>query len=647
MANNIPRRNMERALIFLVFAVPLVFSARSYNLIFIKNIFLTAGIISLIIFTARRADFKAGRESFIPASFLLWAVVSAFFSKYSFASFPALSALFGSCLLFFTVANARGLDRGYLRTGFIIAAAIPVIIGFGQAIIPGFTPGLMAFGTRITSTLGNPNFFGAYLAAVIPLIIMASINSKTWNRIIYGVLGAAAIYCLIKTGSKAAYAALVLEILMVIVYALRNNKNGKAVISSVIAAVVAAGIISLPVIFGVPAARVLDPAAWMANESVFFRANTWAGALEMVKHNWFFGCGPGAFYLDFPAFRPEAIMKWSAEHSYEITGAENILLQAGAETGIPGLIIVIAMAFFAVKKWKFDADGFAIALAGLFTVNLFGIDANYAPSAMFLAVYGGLLFSAEKDDRAVDMSRFKKHAAAAAVVLAIVIIIYQSFCHVSDIFLKNAINFSENRQWPEAISEYKKSLSANRYNITASYFLAATYSDSGDAAAALKQLQETEKLAPDYVLLHYKKASIYNAAGDTANAVDEYKKMLKIDPYLKPALLELAYIYYNNLRDYDSAAKCLLKALEKYPLDPSLYNNLGNIYYMAGRREECVSAYKKAIEINPNKDYYYNLGSVYKSYNDPVNAKKCMLEAQKLAKTGGLDTEKALKKTGN
>jgi tetratricopeptide (TPR) repeat protein len=51
---------------------------------------------------------------------------------------------------------------------------------------------------------------------------------------------------------------------------------------------------------------------------------------------------------------------------------------------------------------------------------------------------------------------------------------------------------------------------------------------------------------------------------------------------------------------------------------------------MQKRVPEAIIAYKKAIEINPDKDYYYNLGCVYFTLHDITNAKVFMAKAAEI-----------------
>ncbi|MFC1657929.1 tetratricopeptide repeat protein [Candidatus Omnitrophota bacterium] len=63
------------------------------------------------------------------------------------------------------------------------------------------------------------------------------------------------------------------------------------------------------------------------------------------------------------------------------------------------------------------------------------------------------------------------------------------------------------------------------------------------------------------------------------------------------------------------------RTMKYAPDSPKLYNNLGNVCFALGRKEEAIGFYRKAIEIKPdNAGAYNNLGVLYKDINRPQEA---------------------------
>jgi tetratricopeptide (TPR) repeat protein len=89
--------------------------------------------------------------------------------------------------------------------------------------------------------------------------------------------------------------------------------------------------------------------------------------------------------------------------------------------------------------------------------------------------------------------------------------------------------------------------------------------------------------------------------GDPANfdeAANAYRRALEIDPYLVPALINLANIHY--ARDEIIEAQALYE--RAVTLEPDVFEghfNLGNIYHDLGRYVQAQSCYRSALALNP------------------------------------------------
>ena len=89
--------------------------------------------------------------------------------------------------------------------------------------------------------------------------------------------------------------------------------------------------------------------------------------------------------------------------------------------------------------------------------------------------------------------------------------------------------------------------------------------------------------------------------GDPANfeeAARTYRRALELDPYLVPALINLANVHY--ARDEIIEAQALYE--RAVALEPDVFEahfNLGNINHDLGRYEEAQSYYREALALNP------------------------------------------------
>jgi Flp pilus assembly protein TadD len=71
----------------------------------------------------------------------------------------------------------------------------------------------------------------------------------------------------------------------------------------------------------------------------------------------------------------------------------------------------------------------------------------------------------------------------------------------------------------------------------------------------------------------------------------------------------------------DEAERDLKAVLEKFPVDRVAWNNLGSVYWLAGRFSDAVAAYGRTLSIDPEDlNAHYNLMRVYRAMGDRKNA---------------------------
>ena len=610
--------------IAIIALVTLVLWPWSYNLVYIKEIVLTVGTLLLLFTSMKSANFKAEKPVIIGALFLVWSLIATITSAFPYAGWQALSLLVVIFIFFIITVFSSALDTGHARTMITIAAIPAILAGTLQAVFPHLMRGLMVFGNDPPSTFGNPNFFAAFLAAVLPFYLSSASLTNGIRRTLYYSFCVLIVMLIITAGSKAAYLALLFEILAVAFFFIRKKITGRKKLYIYCGAAVAAVIIGLA----------LNIKNIEKNDSVFFRLQVWKGAAAMLKDNFIKGSGPGTFAAVYPQYRPREIMKWSNEHSYEVSFPENMLLQAAVETGLAGAAIIVIFFCFIFRGIRDSTRDFGLALAALILVNMFGVDLNFTPSAALLAFISGIIIRKKIESETKPVLKINAAYISAAAVALLLSFFVQVRVFISDIFLKKGVSCSTESMWQDAINNYKTGLQFNPDNVTARYFLASAYFDSDPekyAEDSMREFEEVEKRSPDFVLLHYKKGRIFSVLQDFDRAQEEYVKMLKTDPYLKPAIKEIAYIYFSKKQNFDIAESYILTALEKYGDDASLYNILGNIYFAAKRAADAIAAYKKAIDLKGDKDYYYNLGCLYFTLNDLKNARKYLKKAKSLS----------------
>jgi tetratricopeptide (TPR) repeat protein len=125
--------------------------------------------------------------------------------------------------------------------------------------------------------------------------------------------------------------------------------------------------------------------------------------------------------------------------------------------------------------------------------------------------------------------------------------------------------------------------------------------------------------------------------GDPANfdqAACAYRRALEIDPYLVPALINLANIHY--ARDEIAEAQALYEraiALERDVFEAHF--NLGNIYHDLGRYQQAQECYREAVSLNPAyADAHFYLAVTLEKSGQSHEAKPHWRAYQQLAPNG-------------
>ncbi|NLB80240.1 MAG: hypothetical protein GX800_01165 [Clostridiaceae bacterium] len=203
---------------------------------------------------------------------------------------------------------------------------------------------------RVYSTLENPNVLGEYLLLAIPICAALIWTRRTWiSRIFYSGILSSMLICMLLTQSRGCWLGLVLT---AFVFAVFTDKR-----------LVFLGIIAALIIPFILPENILARFASIGNikdSSTSYRLFIWYGTLNMLKDFGIYGIGLGssAFNKIYPFYSYSAI---AAPH------AHNIYLQLLSETGIVGLLLLVAIVAVAVKKMLFthftDKKAFASVLA--------------------------------------------------------------------------------------------------------------------------------------------------------------------------------------------------------------------------------------------------------------------------------------------
>ena len=184
---------------------------------------------------------------------------------------------------------------------------------------------------RVPSTLDNPNMLGQYLILMVPVGAAKLLSARDWpRRLLY--LGCCALMCvcMILTFSRGAWLGLLFAGAVFVVLL-----NPRLILLA--PAALAALWFLLPETVISRFTSIGD----MTDGSTTYRVSIWLGTLDMLKHYWLCGIGPGdeAFNRVYPAFSYNSI---NAPHSH------NLFLQIVCDVGIAalGVFLILIFVFF-------------------------------------------------------------------------------------------------------------------------------------------------------------------------------------------------------------------------------------------------------------------------------------------------------------
>ncbi len=344
-----------------------------------------------------------------------------FFIRQTFYMIVALIAIYefdehGVSRLFDWLIWTAWVAIGYGMLQFVDAHA-----GFKPGIGNGIDPFVWrgAFGPRVFSTYGNPNFYGDFLVIIFPILLTQFLKTRRWSLVpLMGML----LINLVATETKGAMLGFALVCVLFAVAALFYFAEHSRPYRAKILGVAAFGALAL---VGVTAKNLETHIV-----SVNFRLFTWEATWDMIRTHPFIGSGVGAFPPLYPAFRRPAIFHIEGKHNTETDHAEDEYLEEFLDNGILGFGIFLWLVFstllvgarslgqlttsLALKDGRpppraYDLTGLLVSFAGMLGHNFFDVSLRFVSSGVYLGLLSGMIVNVAR-----GRALFELHPRAAA-----------------------------------------------------------------------------------------------------------------------------------------------------------------------------------------------------------------------------------------
>jgi tetratricopeptide (TPR) repeat protein len=164
-----------------------------------------------------------------------------------------------------------------------------------------------------------------------------------------------------------------------------------------------------------------------------------------------------------------------------------------------------------------------------------------------------------------------------------------------------------------------------------------------DAQALLERCLE---LAPSFSAARHNYATVLNRQAKAAEALPHVQRLLAEEPH-NPGYRALQAAVLANLGNYAQSISVYEAFLKDFPQQPKIWMSYGHSLKTAGRQDDCVAAYRSAIQLQPTLgEAYWSLANLktFRFAEDDVRAIRVVLERDDLTDDDRLHFEFALGK---
>jgi O-antigen ligase len=285
------------------------------------------------------------------AGIVLWTLVTTATSPHRAIS--AESAWIVICSIVILLATWLVPNRRPLLIALSLAAVANAVVFDFQALL-GMSPFLIeaeGLSLRASGLLGNPNDIGTFMLFVALAQVAWAICSSGRERAISIAFAAVSIFTIFASRTITALGALVVGLWFVAALASTNRRRLLAFTLAIAVAAVTFTALSPPLR---SRARMITGLLRHGeiNDAFTGRIVPFLSAWEMSRDHLVTGVGPGAFrsnYFDYKIrvdatyhdLLPQRYESWSLSRRISFGEAHNEFLQTAAETGIPGLVLML------------------------------------------------------------------------------------------------------------------------------------------------------------------------------------------------------------------------------------------------------------------------------------------------------------------
>ncbi|MGE0032129.1 MAG: sulfotransferase [Steroidobacteraceae bacterium] len=115
---------------------------------------------------------------------------------------------------------------------------------------------------------------------------------------------------------------------------------------------------------------------------------------------------------------------------------------------------------------------------------------------------------------------------------------------------------------------------------------------------ARKLLERCLELAPDFAPARYQFALLLQRRNDPSAALVEAERLLAAEPR-NPGYRNLVAVILSRIGEYERSSRIYADLVREYPANAKIWHSYGHVLKTAGRQDECIAAYRRAIARAP------------------------------------------------
>ncbi|MDD4939585.1 MAG: O-antigen ligase family protein [Candidatus Omnitrophica bacterium] len=354
---------VQRGLVLLVFAVPLVFSHSTTEVFgLIKWTLLEFGVLVLLVLllleAAGNAILRKGFSwsfNWAIAAFCAVSLISLLKAVNKYEGVMSLYQLGAGVGLFFVAANS--IKERRQADEIILAMVLSGVAACMLSIYQVHGIKLGASRLAYTSSFGNPIFFAQYISLAIPLSVFMALEKervKPYLRIFFAIAALFLLVFVILARSRGVYLGLSAAFIFAFI-SVYNKFPKKAKLALTMA---------LVVFLSGSAIAVMSSRGERVRFRNLMRLYVWEGTFGMIKDNPVLGVGTGNFKVVYPLYR-SAEERRVTPKLVTYTKAHNDFLQIWSETGTLGLICFLWILFSVYRRRPLQQGTAAYLSVGL------------------------------------------------------------------------------------------------------------------------------------------------------------------------------------------------------------------------------------------------------------------------------------------